>query len=321
MNKKCIGCGFQLQSTNKDKEGYIREDKIQSSTYCERCFKTIHYGSVKTLEKRFNKEDIIKKGRTYLYVIDSLTISKKVLDEIKDIDDVYIVLTKRDLLPKSVKDSKLIKYITDRYNVKGVYIISSKNKYNIDYLFNDLVKRNIKKIYVVGYTNAGKSSLINAILNANNIEGKLTVSKYMNTTLDNIEINLGGIVLVDTPGLTNNDSFLNDIDAKKYPINSEIKPRIQLLKKGFMILIDDIIRIENNSEDVKLVFYISNNIKLQKMKIIKRDNNFKYKTNINISNEEDITLEGIGFIKVVNYGKLDIFTNTKNTINKRDKLV
>ena len=35
MTKKCIGCGIVLQSNDKSKEGYIREEKIDNSLYCE----------------------------------------------------------------------------------------------------------------------------------------------------------------------------------------------------------------------------------------------------------------------------------------------
>ena len=44
MNKICFGCGAKLQSVDKEKIGYIPENKIDNSSYCMRCFRMIHYG-------------------------------------------------------------------------------------------------------------------------------------------------------------------------------------------------------------------------------------------------------------------------------------
>ena len=43
MNKQCLGCGVILQTTNKDKIGYIPKNKLEDSNYCERCFQITHY--------------------------------------------------------------------------------------------------------------------------------------------------------------------------------------------------------------------------------------------------------------------------------------
>ena len=44
MIKKCNGCGINLQSTNKDKEGYVDD---LNKNICERCFKLKNYGEYK----------------------------------------------------------------------------------------------------------------------------------------------------------------------------------------------------------------------------------------------------------------------------------
>ena len=54
-------------------------------------------------------------------------------------NDKIVILTKRDLLPKSVKDEKLINYIKNIKNVKDVVVISSNKNYNFDSLYEKLI--------------------------------------------------------------------------------------------------------------------------------------------------------------------------------------
>ncbi|MBA5760121.1 50S ribosome-binding GTPase, partial [Escherichia coli] len=62
--------------------------------------------------------------------------------------------------------------------------------------------RNGQDVYVVGFTNVGKSTLINRIIKqASGENNVITTSQFPGTTLDKIEIPLAdGNVLVDTPG-------------------------------------------------------------------------------------------------------------------------
>ena len=81
-------------------------------------------------------------------------------------NNIIAVITKRDLLPKSVKDEKLLKYI-ENYNLKTIdsIIISSTKNYNFDKLYELINKyKTSKNVYVIGYTNAGKSTMINKII-------------------------------------------------------------------------------------------------------------------------------------------------------------
>ena len=47
MIKKCLGCGAIMQMQDKNKIGYINEEKYMDAKYCERCFKLINYGEYK----------------------------------------------------------------------------------------------------------------------------------------------------------------------------------------------------------------------------------------------------------------------------------
>ena len=137
MIKKCQGCGVMLQSEDIKKEGYV---DIIEKDICERCFKLTNYGEYKevTLTNETYKQILneIPKDSLVVYLTSLLNIN---LDYIKDFKNVIIVLTKKDLLPKSVKDYKLLEYVSNNTtNYLDIEIISSVKNYNLDSLMNKI---------------------------------------------------------------------------------------------------------------------------------------------------------------------------------------
>ena len=168
MNK-CIGCGVLLQETNKEKLGYTTNIEKQ---LCERCFRIRNYGEYKTVVKK-NEEfteilkNINKTNDLVVLVIDIFNLNKN-LDTIKKYinNDIIIVATKKDLLPKSISDDKILNYVK-KYNIKHIesIVISSMKNYNFDNLYDLINKyKKTKNVYVIGYTNAGKSTMINKLI-------------------------------------------------------------------------------------------------------------------------------------------------------------
>ncbi len=328
MNKICLGCGSILQTENEEKEGFVLDI---NHDYCLRCFKMINYGESKIINKEVDRTSLIKKinnsKNSVIYVLDILNISDELLKPIKEITNkVYIVLTKKDLLPKSVKDEKLINYVYERTLVKDIFVVSSTKNYNIDNLKRTLEKNNEREVYILGNTNQGKSSLINSLLETSGKNKSLTISTTLNTTLEEIKVKLTDkLTLIDTPGFVDNKSILNYVKPSTYKSlipKKEIKPKVHTLKPEFMIILGNIIRIENNtSNEVNLIFYFKNEISLEKMRSI-RNNKLKENEKVNIkTNNEDIIVEGLGFIKVVGTSNLDIYSINKDIILKRDKLI
>ena len=76
-------------------------------------------------------------------------------------------------------------------------IVSSKNNYNLDLLMEKI--NNYKKtnnVYFVGYTNAGKSSLLNKIIKLCNLDDTLiTTSSLPATTIDLIHIKINNAII------------------------------------------------------------------------------------------------------------------------------
>lgn len=331
MNKVCIGCGSKLQTLDKNKEGYINPKVYEKATLCERCFKIKYYGVAYVTDNPKDKTSLIKmindSKKSVVYLVDTLTISKETLSVIDSLSNkVYLVLTKRDLLPKSVKNSKLKEYISNLTLIKDVFVISALKNNGVTELYNELIKNNEKSVYVIGYTSSGKSTFINKLLMLNGKSGNITTSSLPNTTLECINIKLNDkLTLIDTPGFVSENSSYNFIDVdiyKKLLPKSVIKPKVYTIKKDFMIILGDILRIENNSnEDVNLVFYFKNEIKLNKMRSIKNELlKDKDKLDVKVS-DKDIVLEGLGYIKVVGYANLTMYTLNKKMISVRNKMI
>lgn len=331
MNKVCIGCGSKLQTLDKNKEGYINPKVYEKATLCERCFKIKYYGEAYVTDNPKDKTSLIKmindSNKSVVYLVDTLTISKESLSVIDSLSNkVYLVLTKRDLLPKSVKNSKLKEYISNLTLIKDVFVISALKNNGVTELYNELIKNNEKSVYVIGYTSSGKSTFINKLLTLNGKSGNITTSSLPNTTLECINIKLNDkLTLIDTPGFVSENSSYNFIDVdiyKKLLPKSVIKPKVYTIKKDFMIILGDILRIENNSnEDVNLVFYFKNEIKLNKMRSI-RNELLKDKDKLDVKvSDKDIVLEGLGYIKVVGYANLTMYTLNKKMISVRNKMI
>lgn len=331
MNKVCIGCGSKLQTLDKNKEGYINPKVYEKATLCERCFKIKYYGEAYVTDNPKDKTSLIKmindSNKSVVYLVDTLTISKETLSVIDSLSNkVYLVLTKRDLLPKSVKNSKLKEYISNLTLIKDVFVISALKNNGVTELYNELIKNNEKSVYVIGYTSSGKSTFINKLLTLNGKSGNITTSSLPNTTLECINIKLNDkLTLIDTPGFVSENSSYNFIDVdiyKKLLPKSVIKPKVYTIKKDFMIILGDILRIENNgNEDVNLVFYFKNEIKLNKMRSI-RNELLKDKDKLDVKvSDKDIVLEGLGYIKVVGYANLTMYTLNKKMISVRNKMI
>lgn len=320
MKKKyCRGCGVLLQNENITLEGYVNN---LDNNICQRCFRMNNYGEYVKVTKS-NEEfldilkDIDKTNDLVLHIVDLVNLDKD-LSEIKKVisNKMLLVLNKKDALPKSIKDEKIIDYIKSLELDYIDYVVISANKnYNIDLLMSKINKyKTSNKVYVVGKTNTGKSSLINKLIHDySENSSDLTISPLPSTTLNMVSIVLNkDLVLIDTPGLIdrgNVSNYLDEHDIKKLINKKEIKPKTYQIRPGQCLIIDDILRVDYiEGERNSFTLYIPNSLKVKRMNALKQE---KLKdlanTRFELKYREDLVINGLGWIKIVDKGILDVY--------------
>ena len=293
---RCIGCGAILQDVYPNEEGYTKD---LSNELCERCFNIKHYNKyVRVKDKdytQFIKEIDLKKDLIIL-VTDFLNLYN--LDDLKVDSPVILVVTKADLLPRSINKEGLLKRIKCKLNVVSKILISSKNNFNLDLLYSEILKyKKTNNVYVIGYTNAGKSTLVNKMLkNYGNIVGEITTSNLPSTTLDLISNKVNNeLTLIDTPGLLDSGSLVllsSKELLKKITPKKEIRPISYQVKGKQYLFFEDFMRLD--LEDTNIICYMSNDIEIRRVykdreSILKR---YDFKIGIN----QDLVIKGLGFI-------------------------
>ena len=180
-------------------------------------------------------------------------------------------------------------------------LTSSKTKENINVL-KEIINTQ-KEVFICGFTNTGKSSLINTLAGT-----QITVSKNANTTLDFIKIKMDEAYMYDTPGFIARN-FLDSWVPKKI-----IRPiSYQLLNKYYLQVLDYKI---SSDVDNNFTFIINNDIVISKRRI--KENKLPIK--VKVSENSDLIIKGLGFILIKKNCTLNLDIN-EDLIEVRPSLV
>lgn len=285
---KCLGCGITLQNIDANALGYT--PKLDNDL-CMRCFKLKHYGKLTNAGKKQDNDELVKKINNkkghVLFLVEFLNITEEVMTLYRKISGPKtLVITKSDLLPKNIKKDRMLKKIGTIYSVKeNILLVSSKTKENINVL--ESICTNNKMIVVAGFTNSGKSSIINTLFGSD-----ITISKNINTTQEFIELNFDGLIVYDAPGFISKTSYINEAKTM-------IKPKTYQLKNKYYLSFMDINMA--CADDINLTIYLNNSINILKRRI---KDNLKY--DIEVLGNCELVIKGLGFIRFASPTKVGL---------------
>ncbi len=266
--KKCTGCGIELQFQDKNKEGYVPEEKFitEEELICQRCFKIKHYGQnqLNTFKGEDYSEEVsksIKKSDIILAIFDIIdfegSFTQEILDYLRDYRSM-VLINKIDLLPDFMHPTEISGWVKSRLAeedivTEDIAFISAKNKYGVNGIIRKL--KNIfsdKKIkaVILGASNVGKSSVINLLLG----KDRITTSKYSGTTLKSINNRVPGtdITIIDTPGLIPDGRISDLISVEtglKLVPSGEISRKTFKLEENQVFMFDSFCRFKVLSQD------------------------------------------------------------------------
>lgn len=292
----CIGCGSLIQMSFIDKQGYIPSTVLKKNfetgeVYCQRCFRLRHYNEIQNVSLtsddflRFLNEIGTKKA-LIINIVDIFDFNGSLIPGLHRFvgrNPVLLVGNKVDILPKSLRESRVIQWMSKRAHEAGlrpmeVLLTSAKNPQKVENLLAKIEEyRQGLDVYVVGVTNVGKSTLINAIIKQiSGIQELITASRFPGTTLDKIQIPLDdGAALYDTPGIIHRHQmahFLSNKDLKLIAPRKEINPRVYQLNPEQTLFLGGLARFDFISgERQSFVAYVANDISVHRTKLERAD--------------------------------------------------
>lgn len=319
MTKKCIGCGAEL-TLEKGKLGYTKDIE---SDLCMRCFNIKNYNKYEKVDHLEEINAIIKEVKAsndiVIFVVDVFNLSNKIKEIVDYLNNnVILCITKYDLV--DIDESKILNYLN--INTLGTIVISSKNNYNLDNLM-ELIEENKKSnnVYLVGYTNAGKSTLINKIIkNYSNNNYELTTSVLPSTTLDFVKVNVNdNLTLIDTPGIivSNIIDYLDEEEIKKVIPKKKIKPQIYQIKTEQTIMVDNFLGIKIKPYNT-VVFYGADGLKYTRY-YNDIETSLKIKK-IKVSDNSELIVNGFGIIKIKKQTEVQLYLQGNIDIEIRKAL-
>ncbi len=346
----CIGCGIELQYTNKEQDGYAIS---KEHTYCKRCFRIRNYNEYsktqKTSQDFIDTLKSVEKNALVVLVLDIFDLTGSFIENFNELvksKDVLVVVNKIDLLPRSKKHLKIEHYCRRYCNNKklkysDLYLMSAKHNWYIDDIMDRIASAK-NNVYIVGSTNVGKSTFINKLLNnyTDNSVDLITTSRLPGTTLDLIKIPFNEHYIIDTPGIINKKSLSILLDESlKYVVpQKEIKPITYQITRNSTLIVEHFLKIDFTPANITC--YFSNFLKIHKTNqekgnVIFRNNDImtyptedlgtfvdkEFTIKANKDEKVDLVFHGLGFITISSNTSIKISLPKKVNVTIREAIV
>ncbi len=299
MNKKCFGCGSILQSINPSSIGYIPIKKADA-IYCERCFRLLHYHELRMDLLPFTNQELLEQAKKLqkpvYYFLDLFQVSEEALAPFLEISqEKYLVLTKIDLIPKTISVDRLLKRIQNIYQIKDkIFAYTRKSEKLLLTILNHM--RNFEACVLLGMTNAGKSSFLKeAISYCNHENCPALVSEMPNTTLSFLDWKVDHFHLTDAPGFSFQTKWDAEILLKSIPKHF-MKPITMQMKKETILNFENVVFLSQNLDQNSITFYGNQEFLLEKK--YKMEEKMEQEIQIKIPKKSDLVFPGIGFFSI-----------------------
>ncbi|MDO4465629.1 MAG: ribosome biogenesis GTPase YqeH [Bacillota bacterium] len=285
MAEFCKGCGIKLQNTDKKALGYVPN---LDADYCQRCFKLTHYGTLTinmqqgiASETTFSKINAL--NAVIFWVVDLFSFEASLIPSLNEKlpgKDIILILTKRDVLPKTLSDEKIYEFVDERLqkekiSVKDMLICGHMLKKSeismecVDEISWAIANyRENKDVVFMGMANVGKSTLLNQLVE----DSGITTSRNPGTTLDLIPLyQEEGFTIYDTPGIENPNSMLSILppeELKQVIPTKPIRPFVSQIYENQSFAVGGLARVDFKVKgNASVVGYFSRDLDIHRGKL------------------------------------------------------
>ena len=354
---RCYHCGAILQSEDEKKKGYIPSELLddpkrakEQVLYCQNCFDTAK--EINSGELNQNVDDQILKilddarasDASILYVVDLFsfngTFKKAIVEKIKNLP-LTVLITKRDLFPKGMKDEPFIEYVKERFNEVGlnpelIKIVSPRNEEADKELLNIVLKaRKGHDVYMLGDLTSGKTTIINRCMKfyENKTRRSIRTSEFPGTKTPVLQVPItNSSFFFELPGLALDNSVVGKVekDVQKIIIpRKEVKVTQTMLRANESLAVGGLaVYSLIKGENTTFKMYTAEGVEVRKMPYSKVDSflleNYNKRSLRPVSDRfasfsdydifeyemekdnklHDIAIEGLGWVTFVGKGQV-----------------
>ena len=102
----------------------------------------------------------------------------------------------------------------------------------------------------------------------------------------------------------------------------KIKPITFQDKGKGSLLLDDLCRIDYDTLESSMTFYVSNNLNVDRISLNNNNRMLDYKNDCyNVLDNQDIVIEDVGFVKITNSMNIKIYYKDSINVRVRDNLI